>query len=663
MIEQLWYTWSTIGLGGAAGFQIRAASAGLANTRDMHVRQLDKYLRYELPPGVDHYNADLTNTPRCLAWLNADNQRIIVHKAYVGKDGYGRPGVFFCHLLAGVPETFPANAIIELWGSPFWQTAEPEGHTSTELPQLDEELSIVAQGELTQERILDVVDYLPSLIYAFFSLKESQKIYIAARDEQVATLIFGLTQSLPFLLQQDLTFSTYETDIAASPALIIGTDAATPEELPRAFPQTYRSEAGFAINCWKPPVVLPAGEATDYANLVKDCFRKGDISRFEAILLAAQESQVQDKKAFLDFVRVAVSIEKKSLTRNDVLKVLSDIDLASYYLKQPEMQVYLLQEALKDALWWQSYPATSIKQLKQSYGVSKARLKRLEGALDDFAGYIMRYACRCFERRSTSAYWYQLLQMLDIIAPPERNAEPWRALLEHHSAFLSAHGLQAREYCGWGTRLDLLQRWKHLHADIPLNQIKPWLPFDWIDFHEFLKHGFPESWQCVTLKELLASFSYPNFLGTLIMEHTPVFLQATRELWAQPEKRVTVLRLFQYVVEKTPQYQYLFLTPILQDPALDQRQLEEVLSCARLTDEQAVEVVKKHAAVLFQFIGLRSVQHIFCLYYSNFLYHWRYLDEKDRDIFNTLVSSRLLNAKLIQLLEEFRVITIRDGIQ
>src|SRR5437899_12415799 len=56
-IDQLCYTWSTIGYSSslAAGFRIRAASPGLQGANDDRVKSLDRYLRYSLPEGADRF--------------------------------------------------------------------------------------------------------------------------------------------------------------------------------------------------------------------------------------------------------------------------------------------------------------------------------------------------------------------------------------------------------------------------------------------------------------------------------------------------------------------------------------------------------------------------------------------------------------------------------
>src|SRR6266576_1314633 len=124
-VEQLWYTWSDVGLDTIrAGFRIRAASEGLKDIRSVRVQNLDRYQRYSLPRDVDPAAIDPRSAPICLSLITTGQERILVHKAYTGKDAVGRYGVFFIHLLANLPEEFSALNAISLWRSRFWQVSD-----------------------------------------------------------------------------------------------------------------------------------------------------------------------------------------------------------------------------------------------------------------------------------------------------------------------------------------------------------------------------------------------------------------------------------------------------------------------------------------------------------------------------------------------------------
>src|SRR5579885_2716187 len=92
-MEQLWYTWSSVGFGRATGLRVRAASPGLVEV----VNSLDRFeplglhLRYDLP---DEREADILapeDAATCLAFIRPgrdphEQQRILVNKRFSGFD-------------------------------------------------------------------------------------------------------------------------------------------------------------------------------------------------------------------------------------------------------------------------------------------------------------------------------------------------------------------------------------------------------------------------------------------------------------------------------------------------------------------------------------------------------------------------------------------------
>src|SRR2546430_9112541 len=129
MSEQLWYTWSTNGFGmTSAGSRVRAASKGLMDRWDNVNMQGEpffsylRYLNYDLPLDlVDRpHVANPAQTQEGLVFVDAGSARILVHKAYTGRDGVNRPGAFFLHLLTCLPDIggqvpFSAREAISLW--------------------------------------------------------------------------------------------------------------------------------------------------------------------------------------------------------------------------------------------------------------------------------------------------------------------------------------------------------------------------------------------------------------------------------------------------------------------------------------------------------------------------------------------------------------------
>ncbi|MBX5456725.1 MAG: hypothetical protein IRZ31_07465 [Thermogemmatispora sp.] len=276
-IEQLWYTWSDRGLESAlaAGYRVRACSPGLSS--EGRLEQLRPYLRYQLPADTNLTSLKIEEAPRALALIQSGNERLLLHKVYVGRDGAGRPGNYFVHLLAGLEPTFSADRAICLWryhDDLLWQTSDDPRHgiTLPAIPRSELEQRLRARWRLAYgpgvaprgpEFILlsesersAALEFLPWLLLAFFDQQErydsaqAQReaakaasqlrrggrealagegqteagippIYLIATPDQAAWLVWALMQLLPPALGRRLTFSTYEESSDLSDSRVI----------------------------------------------------------------------------------------------------------------------------------------------------------------------------------------------------------------------------------------------------------------------------------------------------------------------------------------------------------------------------------------------------------------------------------------------------------
>ena len=246
-IDQLWYTWSTVGLSSVTtGFRIRAASGSLAEVMSPRVQNLDQYLRYNLPDGADRFNPE--NAPHSLALLQtSDGERILVNKIYQGRDGVGRPGAFFAHLLAPLPKDFTTKDAFLLWRSGFWRSSDAGMGNNlylneTSLAELrssyeisSDQLDIFQFPDVDSEKLRTMLPYFIGLYLMWRTEWETwqnkggqgqppKHLYIAAPADMVATFFLALTLCLPDALLTDLTFSTYEKDVQSlDQTMIVGT--------------------------------------------------------------------------------------------------------------------------------------------------------------------------------------------------------------------------------------------------------------------------------------------------------------------------------------------------------------------------------------------------------------------------------------------------------
>lgn len=278
-IDQLWYTWSHKGLGEIyRGYRIRAASIGLHSIRNIRVKALDRFQRYQLPQGADpvvaqslrHPDANdgLNVAPICLSLIDTGQERILVRKVYTGRDALGRPGVFFVHLLAGLPENFTATYAIQLWNSPFWQrsdvTLQDEYSTLLDQISLEHLIATIQPLSYKQQHIKCLDNYLAYVINAYLLMKDSsirkaehiaRQLYIAASDENIVRLIRGLTRCIPQPILSHLTFSTYERNLADAETEIVGTGwltisgAERNENTKRLLPARFYQNR-IALNCY-----------------------------------------------------------------------------------------------------------------------------------------------------------------------------------------------------------------------------------------------------------------------------------------------------------------------------------------------------------------------------------------------------------------------------
>ncbi|MBE3564527.1 MAG: hypothetical protein IMW90_02240 [Thermogemmatispora sp.] len=276
-IEQLWYTWSDRGLESAlaAGYRVRACSPGLSSGG--RLEQLRPYLRYRLPADTNLTSLKIEEAPRALALIQSGNERLLLHKVYAGRDGAGRPGNYFVHLLAGLEPTFSADRAICLWryhDDLLWQTGDDPRHEIMlpAIPRSELEQRLRARWRLAygpgvaprgpdfillseSERSV-ALEFLPWLLLAFFDQQErcdsaqAQReaakaasqlrrggrealagegqaeagvppIYLIATPDQAAWLVWALIQLLPPALGQRLTFSTYEESSDLSDSRVI----------------------------------------------------------------------------------------------------------------------------------------------------------------------------------------------------------------------------------------------------------------------------------------------------------------------------------------------------------------------------------------------------------------------------------------------------------
>src|SRR5579864_3653995 len=94
-LDQLWFTWSTFGLGSMPmGFRVRAASEGFYDTQGLRYRRVNRFLSYKMPEGasVSEFNPNIAPISLSFVYNGEAQERLLIRKVFTGADGVGRNG-------------------------------------------------------------------------------------------------------------------------------------------------------------------------------------------------------------------------------------------------------------------------------------------------------------------------------------------------------------------------------------------------------------------------------------------------------------------------------------------------------------------------------------------------------------------------------------------
>jgi hypothetical protein len=546
MIEQLWYTWSTSGLGSVTGFRVRAASAGLMDLRSERFRAINPYLHYTLPLGTLLEQAEKKTSPVSLTFADADDTTILVQKVFAGADAYGRIGIYFCHLITA--GGLSAREAIELWRSSFWQVSDGEiAPNATHLDGVSP--TELLKGPLGRHNLKITQEQLQFVIQAFLSLKEAyQKLYIMAPDDQIAALIWGLTHSLPYSLQEKLTFSTYEYDLSKVTTRIVGTcHPATQilegyEERVADLPANYYDTRGFALNCYMQNRYssLPVNPLlSSFAEFAAQALLHGrNIETFEKLLALADEINVKEVDHFLTLYR-SFRARPHELSSADITSFLQTPAVALRLLSQENFQQAIRDRALMDPQWWRTEAEQAMVDLEQ-WVWPEASANSQPHPFAELAD-LVAHSLRDDENVNRAL----LLQMLWAIAPPAHNPAPWLMLWQHFSSPGSSR-LDPLHGHSWEERKWFLQVWNSLELDFDDAQIAPWLIISLDELPELLSLQLPYKWCGLGIKNLLTTSTtlMPRGLaGSLMKEHSNLLVRVLEEFMRDSQAQ-TVMHIF-----------------------------------------------------------------------------------------------------------------------
>lgn len=541
ILEQLWYTWSAIGLGPlSAGFRIRAASRGLSDVTSPYVQSLDRYLRYILPNGTDPFAITPDAAPICLSYIETESrERILVYKTYSGKDGMGRPGSFFIHLLSNFPPGFSARQAIALWRSSVLRSSDVDPHTGIQfsgvlldslpfedlLPWLSRESDILQTSGVSSSWLQDC---FPLVIRAYLMWRrrwehwkqqmslmpprqvtpqsEPPRLYIAAPSDMVATFIRGLTRCLPQQFIQDLTFSTYEYDVRSKgQVLLVGTAWPPSSSLDR---KTYANQdlpaacyqEGVGLNCYNYDEHKTQLEddpyAVSFANYATRCLAANNFEELD--WLFSEKTILTPHLDVSGFLQMYDSYIVKALnpTQKDVELYLDNAD--ADMLSKIHVQDLLLTLALGNPYWLTNFLKLRLTSLLTHQGDNP----KIAGMLSLLAKAASQKAAITIANGNEGAF-NAVLSIMSWIA--DSQSEAWHNLLRNLTAQSNIQTFLTRSP---QAHLRLLRILSHVIPPINTDDVHPLLTIREPDFETFYKSELRPEWKdAATMMLINAAFA------------------------------------------------------------------------------------------------------------------------------------------------------------
>lgn len=582
-VEQLWYTWSQQGFGATTGYRVRAASENLI--QNGRVTPLERYLSYYLPQGADASALALNpdKAPLSLALLETPQGRILVQKAFTGKDLVGRPSAFFSHLLTNLPADYTAKDAIRLWRSRFWKR-DDKSLDSTSRKLEPEFLDQLMPGELPTSEFESLQEFLPLVIQAFLFYGEHLSLFILAPSDKVAALIWGLSCSLPRLLISSLTFSTYEQNLNAlrerlGRVSIVGTDTANIQQDLPAFCTT---GGNLAINYYARRVSpLPTDETiADFAQFATRYWLGSTTDRLDVLVEKADRLHIDTRELFLFLYKLFAG---KSLTQADLLHFLGKAELVAELLTEVNLQEVLIREILLDrqGAWWHNYAQIAFEQLRDQ--ATPSLHPHLVSTLAAFAQRVTGELRSTLEQDREDAF-ERLLAVLKAATPLSCTADVGLTLLHE----LSDKWLLPKLLRNWSIRSKLLEYWGSLTPQIEATTMGDWLVVSWRELDLLGRLTLPQSWYTYALVKLLntAPPRLPAEAKVPIQRFAPHIENLLRLLLLNASEWSRAIHYFDTLVQSGFFNKMRLLVIMLAPKIRDLSYVEAMLSAAQLSSSE-----------------------------------------------------------------------------
>ena len=400
-----------------ANAALKAASAGVpADALSLALNRGS----YSLP----HRDGTDTPPPVRLALLNTPQGRVLTHTKPSGA-GY------FAHTLLNVPASADAQLAIQTWGSPLWQTHDPEG--SADLP----ELPYLPVADLLDDAVLkswlgaparqEMTEYA---LAALLSAPPHARIFLAASADDVAKVVYAVTRALPSGLLDSFTFSTYESDPLECPARLVGHDlGATDGDESRDLSETCYTPPHFALNLASGRrAALPA--EVPFARFAVKAAAAGEYAALDEVKSTWERLGLKDAGQF-DLV-FRLTRGTGTLTKDEAVETLRHAPLASWISARADVLQQFLEWSLDDRDFAKSSFPRAVQALRQkpevtaklAQTVREAGLKALKANDTERAATALEVILPTVAPTKANAVWGELLTQLaepDALAWEVRN--------------------------------------------------------------------------------------------------------------------------------------------------------------------------------------------------------------------------------------------------
>jgi hypothetical protein len=623
-IEQLIYTSSSTGLQGTPGLQVRAASKQLSKVQNALFLAVNPYLKYDLPEGMSAYTLNLADAPVDLTLADTGKERILLQRVYAGKDHYGRPGNFFIHALAGLPQSFTARDAIRLWRSSFWRKST-EGLSPYEYDLLTLPLGTIQgyRDEIAHRwdfQPANIREWLQFAIHAFLTMRPDGRLYIAAPPDTVALIIYGLTECLPVGLLDHLTFSTYTRDVTDAQETLVGTFWPTSQASTTSTTQTGQSSQrdlppacytgkNLTLNCFtgKRSELQPVSRTENYAAFASICIGGGEAERnkIRQIVTSAESMEVKSIDKFLLVYFISTSGASK-LSNSDIKTLFEMPQLAADLLPKEDIQKAVISLALKNTLWWEMEGKHALTRLR-----GQARDKpglNLSGPLYALAQRAIIAALEPINNGNQKEA--ALLMDMALAALPPGDKGPWLTLF-HKLSGDSQPDPQLRYT--WSVRAWLLKGWGGVPEIINKPEIQPWIRVPWGELGALLAVALPGRWHKAAVSSAISrndlgnstEYTAPRDVISLVERHQDLFQEVFQLYAADPHYRQRGKEFFYRLIDlgyKPP----VDLVITMLEPAVDDTSyVQGILERAPL-DPKDVKVLLEHST--FNKLA-KSLQH------------------------------------------------------